>query len=41
MNEDTISIERIPTKENVESFWKDLWQKDLIFNDKAGWLPQL
>ena len=41
MKGDAISIEKAPTKEDVESFWKGIWQKGTIFNDKADWLPQL
>ena len=41
MKGDVISIEKVPTKETVESFWKEIWQKGTIFNDKADWLPQL
>ena len=39
LKEDAISIEKVPTKESVES-WKGIWQKGTIFNDKADWLPQ-
>ena len=41
MKGDAISIEKIPTKEDVENFWKGIWQKGTIFNDKADWLPKL
>ena len=41
MKGDAISIEKVPTKQSVESFWKEIWQKGTILNDKADWLPQL
>ena len=40
MKGDAISIEKAPTKEDVESFWKGIWQKGTFLNDKADWLPQ-
>ena len=31
----------MPEKEAVEKFWKDVWQNEASFNDKAEWLQQL
>ena len=28
-------------KEGVERFWKEIWHKGMIFNDKVDWFPQL
>jgi hypothetical protein len=28
-------------KEEVENFWKGIWQKDAVFNEKAEWLDHL
>ena len=41
MKVDVIFIEKVPTKEGVESFWKGIWQKGTVLNGKADWLPQL
>ena len=31
----------MPEKDAVEKFWKDVWQNETSFNDKAEWLQQL
>ena len=41
MKDDKIEIEKVPTKENVEQFWKSIWQDNSIFNEKAEWLKVL
>ena len=41
MKDDKIEIEKVPTKENVEQFWKSIWQDNSIFNEKAEWLKLL
>ena len=41
MKDDKIEIEKVPTKENVEQFWKSIWQDNSIFNEKAEWLKFL
>ena len=41
MKGDNKSAEKIPLKEDVESYWKELWSKEVIHNDKAPWLDTL
>ena len=41
MKGDKIEIEKVPTKENVEQFWKSIWQDNSIFNERAEWLKVL
>ena len=41
MKDDKIEIEKVPTKENVEQFWKSIWQDSSIFNEKVEWLKVL
>ena len=41
MNGNNIIVENLPEKELVEKFWKDVWQNEASFNDKAEWLQQL
>ena len=41
MKGNNIIVEKLPEKEAVEKFWKDVWQKEASFNDKAEWLQQL
>ena len=38
MKGDKIEVDMIPTKESIEQFWKDIWQDNAIFNEKADWL---
>jgi hypothetical protein len=35
MKGNIIKVEKIPMKEEVENFWKGIWQKDAVFNEKA------
>ena len=41
MKGNTITIKKIPKKEEVENFWKGIQQNNTVFNDKAGWLDLL
>ena len=41
MKGDKIEVDKIPTKESIEQFWKGIWQDNAIFNDKADWLKDL
>ena len=41
MKGDNKSAKKIPLKEDVESYWKELWSKEVIHNDKAPWLGTL
>ena len=41
MKGNNIIVEKLPRKEAVEKFWKDVWQNEASFNDKAEWLQQL
>ena len=41
MKGNNIIVEKLPEKEAVEKFWKDVWQNEASFNDKAEWLQQL
>ena len=37
MKGDNKSAKKIPLKEDVESYWQELWSKEVIPNDKAPW----
>ena len=41
MKGNNIIVEKLAEKEAVEKFWKDVWQNEASFNDKAEWLQQL
>ena len=41
MKGDNKSAKKIPVKKDVESYWKELWSKKVIHNDKAPWLDTL
>ncbi|XP_057310291.1 uncharacterized protein LOC130648267 [Hydractinia symbiolongicarpus] len=41
MKGDYNSAKDIPPKEDVESYWKELWSKQVMHNDKAAWLETL
>ena len=41
MKGNNIIVEKLLEKEAVEKFWKDVWQNEASFNDKAEWLQQL
>ena len=41
MKGNNIIVEKLPEKEEVEKSWKDVWQNETNFNDKAEWLQQL
>ena len=41
MKGDNKLAKTIPLKEDVESYWKQLWSKEVIHNDKALWLDTL
>ena len=41
MKGDKIEVDKIPTKESIEQFWKGIWQDNAIFNEKADWLKDL
>ena len=41
MKGDNKSAKKIPLKEDVESYWKELRSKEVINNDKATWLDTL
>ena len=41
MKGDKTEVDKIPTKERIEQFWKDIWQDNAIFNEKADWLKDL
>ena len=41
MKEDNRSAKKIPLKEDVESYWKELWSKEVIPIDKAPWRDTL
>ena len=41
MKGNKIKVDKIPTKESIEQFWKGIWQDNAIFNEKAGWLKDL
>ena len=36
-----INAENIPSKDEVESFWKSIWCKNDTFNKDAPWLNDL
>ena len=33
-----IRLEKIPTKDKVQSFWQNIWQRETKFNKSAKWL---
>ena len=41
MKGNNIIVEKLPEKEAVEKFQKDVWQNEVSFNDKSEWLQQL
>ena len=41
MKGNNIIVEKLLEKEAVEKFWKDVWQNEASFNDKAEWLQQV
>ena len=41
MKENNIIFKKLPEKEALEEFWKDAWQNEASFDDKAEWLQQL
>ena len=41
MKMDKIEVYKISTKENIEQFWKSIWQDNAIFNEKADSLKDL
>ena len=41
MKGDTIEIENPPKKDEIEEFWKSVWQDPADFNENADWLPDL
>ena len=41
MKGDNKPVKKIPLKEDVESYWTELWSKEVIHNDKAPWLDTL
>ena len=41
MKGNNIIVEKLPGKEAVEKFWKDVWQNEASFNEKVEWLQQL
>ena len=41
MKGNNIIVEKLPEKEAVQKFWKNIWQNETSFNIKAEWLQQL
>ena len=41
MKGNNIIVEKLPEKEAVEKFWKDVWQNEASLDDKAEWLQQI
>ena len=42
MKENCITAEKIPTKNEIETFWKSIWQDtNKTFNETASWLREL
>ena len=39
--EEEINIKETPSAEQINSFWKDIWEKDTPFNSQADWLEKL
>ena len=38
MKENPIAGEKIPTKDELETLWKSMWQaRDKNFNEKSSW----
>ena len=36
-----INVENLPSKDEVESFWKGIWCKNITFNKDAPWINDL
>ena len=36
-----INVENLPSKDEVESFWKSIWCKNVTFNKDAPWINGL
>ena len=36
-----INVENLPSKDEVESFWKRIWRKNVTFNKDAPWINDL
>ena len=32
-----IKLEKIPSKNDVQSFWQNIWQKEIKFNKSVKW----
>ena len=41
MKGDSIKITRVPTKEELHSYWENIWGNDINYNEKAPWLNDL
>ena len=39
--EDTVEINKVPSMDEVENFWKDIWGRKVNFNGKPIWLRTL
>ena len=39
--ETKINVEDLPSKDEVESFWKSIWCKNVTFNKDAAWINNL
>ena len=37
----TVQINKVPSMDEVEKFWKDIWGKKVNFNEKPIWLRTL
>lgn len=38
MKEGNKSAKHVLPKEETESYWKELWSKEITYNDKVQWL---
>ena len=36
-----VQVTTLPSKENVEQFWDNIWAQPGTFNKEANWLPKL
>ena len=36
-----INVENLPSKDEVESFWKSIWSKNATFNKDVPWINDL
>ena len=36
-----VEINKVPSMDEVENFWKDIWEKKVNFNEKLIWLRTL